>query len=90
MAELGEGSAAYHERIGQLAAELGIGVIGVGEAARLYEPATWVESPDDAAEIAREHLRPGDAVLVKASRAVGLEGIADEIANFARAWSLSS
>ena len=27
----------------------------------------------------------GDAVLVKASRAVGLEGFADEIANVARA-----
>jgi hypothetical protein len=28
-------------------------------------------------------------VLVKASRAVGLEGIADEIANFAHEWSPS-
>ena len=34
-------------------------------------------------------LRPGDAVLVKASRAVGLEGIAAEITNIARAWSQS-
>ena len=39
---------------------------------------------------ARVLVGPGDAVLVKASRAVGLEGIADEITNFARAWSLSS
>jgi UDP-N-acetylmuramyl pentapeptide synthase len=38
---------------------------------------------------ARSYLRPGDAVLVKASRAVGLEGIAGEITNFAEAWSLS-
>jgi UDP-N-acetylmuramyl pentapeptide synthase len=65
-------------------------VIGVGEAARRYEPAAWVASADDVAEAAREYLRPGDAVLVKASRAVGLEGIADEITNIARAWSLSS
>ena len=35
--------------------------------------------------LARALIEPGDAVLVKASRAVGLEGIADEIANFARA-----
>ena len=35
-------------------------------------------------------LRPGDVVLVKASRSAGLEGIADEIANFADAWSPSS
>jgi len=35
--------------------------------------------------IARALIEPSDAVLVKASRAVGLEGIADEIANFGRA-----
>ena len=90
MAELGDRSAAYHDRIGELAAELGIDVIGVGETARSYAPAAWVASAADVAEVAREYVRPGDAVLVKASRAVGLEGIADEIANFARAWSLSS
>jgi len=90
MAELGDESAAYHTRIGELAVELGIDVLGVGEAARRYEPAAWVESADGVAEAAREYLRPGDAVLVKASRAVGLEGIADEITNIARAWSLSS
>ena len=90
MAELGDGSAAYHDRIGELAADLGIDVIGVGEAARRYDPVTWVESRADVVEAAREYLRPGDAVLVKASRAVGLEGIADEITNIARAWSLSS
>jgi UDP-N-acetylmuramoyl-tripeptide--D-alanyl-D-alanine ligase len=87
MAELGESSAAYHREIGELAANLGIDVIGVGEPARLYAPIVWVESTAAVAEAAREYLRPGDAVLVKASRAVGLEGIADEIAKFARAWS---
>jgi hypothetical protein len=30
-------------------------------------------------------IEPDDAVLVKASRAVGLEGFADEVANSARA-----
>jgi hypothetical protein len=35
--------------------------------------------------LALAHIGPGDAVLVKASRVVGLEGFADEIANFARA-----
>jgi len=61
----------------------------VGEPARAYEPVAWVPTADDAVELARERLEPGDAVLVKASRAVGLEGIADEITKFARAWSLS-
>jgi UDP-N-acetylmuramoyl-tripeptide--D-alanyl-D-alanine ligase len=87
MAELGETSAAYHAEIGRLASVLGVEVIGVGDAARAYEPVAWVGSPDSAVEIARAEVRPGDAVLVKASRAIGLEGIADEIANFARAWS---
>jgi UDP-N-acetylmuramoyl-tripeptide--D-alanyl-D-alanine ligase len=87
MAELGEQSAAYHDRVGGLAADLGIDVIGVGEPARRYSPALWVESAADVVGAAREYLRPGDAVLVKASRAVGLEGIADEITNIARAWS---
>jgi UDP-N-acetylmuramoyl-tripeptide--D-alanyl-D-alanine ligase len=87
MAELGERSDAYHGEIGELAANLGIDVIGVGESARMYRPTVWVELAPAVAEAARAYLRPGDAVLVKASRAVGLEGIADEIANIARAWS---
>jgi len=65
-------------------------VIGVGEASWAYQPVAWAEDAEAAVEEARVLVGPGDAVLVKASRAVGLEGIADEITNFARAWSLSS
>jgi UDP-N-acetylmuramoyl-tripeptide--D-alanyl-D-alanine ligase len=90
MAELGSASAEYHREIGRLAAELGIEVIGVGEPARGYEPAAWAATRDEALALARARVEPGDAVLVKASRAVGLEGFADEIANSARAWSQSS
>jgi UDP-N-acetylmuramoyl-tripeptide--D-alanyl-D-alanine ligase len=90
MAELGEASVAFHEAIGALAAELGIVVIGVGERAGLYEPVALAGDAGEAIRTARAYLLPGDAVLVKASRAVGLEGIADEIANFAEAWSPSS
>jgi UDP-N-acetylmuramoyl-tripeptide--D-alanyl-D-alanine ligase len=86
MAELGQAASAYHRDLGEHARELGIEVIGVGEAARDYEPAAWAATPAEAVAIARERIGPGDAVLVKASRAVGLEGIADEITNFARAW----
>jgi UDP-N-acetylmuramoyl-tripeptide--D-alanyl-D-alanine ligase len=85
MAELGSQSELFHDQIGHLAADLGIDVIGVGEAARRYTPAVWVASVAEVAEAARSYLRPGDAILVKASRAVGLEGIAEEIAKFARA-----
>jgi UDP-N-acetylmuramyl pentapeptide synthase len=68
-----------------VAAGLGIEVVGVGEPARAYDPVAWAPTPDEVIVLARALLEPGDAVLVKASRAVGLEGIADEIANFARA-----
>ena len=89
MAELGAASVGYHRQIGELAAELGVHVIGVGEPARAYRPAVWAPTKEAAVEAARGFLQPGDAVLVKASRAVGLEGIAEEITNFARAWSPS-
>ena len=85
MAELGEASPDYHREIGRLAAELGIEVIGIGEPARAYEPLAWAPTRDEALVLARAHIGPGDAVLVKASRTVGLEGFADEITNFARA-----
>jgi UDP-N-acetylmuramoyl-tripeptide--D-alanyl-D-alanine ligase len=89
MAELGDASVAYHREIGAAAADLGIEVVGVGEPARAYAPVAWASTPEEALVVARALLKPGDAILVKASRSVGLEGIADEIANFARTWSLS-
>ncbi len=85
MAELGDASETYHRELGALAADLEIEVIGVGEPARAYEPVAWAPTADEALVLARALIEPGDAVLVKASRAVGLEGFADEIANFARA-----
>ena len=89
MAELGSESARYHREIGELASRLGVEVIGVGDPARAYEPMVWVAGTEEVVDAARSTLRPGDAVLVKASRAVGLEGIAAEITKFARAWSPS-
>ena len=86
MAELGAESERYHREIGALTRERGIEVVGVGELARAYEPEAWAATREDALAIAAETIRPGDAVLVKASRSVGLEGIADEITNIARAW----
>jgi UDP-N-acetylmuramoyl-tripeptide--D-alanyl-D-alanine ligase len=89
MAELGEGSSGFHAEIGVLAKDLGVDVVGVGASARAYDPVAWVPDAEHAGEAASAVIEPGDAVLVKASRAVGLEGIASEIANFAEAWSPS-
>lgn len=91
MAELGEAAGAYHREIGALLAELGIEVlIAVGDGARAYlEPGVaemrWLPGPDGFADL----LRPGDAILVKASRAVGLEGVPSAIAKLAEQWSES-
>jgi UDP-N-acetylmuramoyl-tripeptide--D-alanyl-D-alanine ligase len=89
MAELGESGDAYHRQIADLVRELEVEVMGVGEPASAYGAAVLVADAEEAAAASRGFVRPGDAVLVKASRAVGLEGIADEIANFAHEWSLS-
>jgi len=79
MAELGAGSAMYHEEIAALIRELAIEhVIAVGEEARVYG-GEWVPTAADAAARLREQLRPGDVVLVKGSRSVGLEAVAENL-----------
>ena len=81
MAELGGHAERYHREIGELADGLGIEVVAVGELARGYGADTWVPDAPAAVAAARERLRPGDAVLVKASRALALEGVAPALAN---------
>ena len=63
-------------------------MIGVGEPARAYLAHADGFVVDDAAAFDRiaASLRPGDAILVKASRAVGLEGIPALIEKHSRAW----
>jgi len=83
MAELGEHSDRYHEEVGELAGTLGMKVLAVGELARGYGAVEWVPDAGTALARLRELVRPGDAVLVKASRAIALEGIAPALANVA-------
>jgi UDP-N-acetylmuramoyl-tripeptide--D-alanyl-D-alanine ligase len=78
MAELGDAAPAYHEEVGELVRELGVHVIGVGEQARAYG-GEWVPTAAEAVERLRAELRPGDAVLVKGSRSVGLEVVAEKL-----------
>jgi UDP-N-acetylmuramoyl-tripeptide--D-alanyl-D-alanine ligase len=79
MAELGPEAPRYHEEIGRAAGTVAV-VIGVGELARGYEPDAWAPTAAAAVDLARELVRPGDAVLVKGSRAVGLEVVAEALA----------
>jgi len=78
MAELGETAPAYHREIGELVKELGVYVIAVGELARDYG-GEWVATAAEARERLRKELRPGDVVLVKGSRSVGLEVVAENL-----------
>jgi UDP-N-acetylmuramoyl-tripeptide--D-alanyl-D-alanine ligase len=80
MGELGDTAEAAHVGVGRLAARLGVRhLVAVG--APDYRAGYGEESmvvPDVAAalQLLHERLRPGDVVLVKASRAVGLERVA--------------
>jgi UDP-N-acetylmuramoyl-tripeptide--D-alanyl-D-alanine ligase len=83
MAELGADAPRYHREIGEDAAGIDI-VLGVGELARNYEPDEWVATAVEAAEISPGLVRPGDAILVKGSRSVGLEIVAEALSGVAR------
>jgi UDP-N-acetylmuramoyl-tripeptide--D-alanyl-D-alanine ligase len=81
MRELGPDAATYHREVGEYARERGVElIIGVGEQALAYEPDERVADAEAAADALAEALRPGDAVLVKGSRAVGLERVAEKLA----------
>jgi UDP-N-acetylmuramoyl-tripeptide--D-alanyl-D-alanine ligase len=79
MAELGPEAPRYHEEIGREAGTVSL-VIGVGELARAYEPDAWASTAAEAVALTRELVRPGDVVLVKGSRSVGLEIVAEALA----------
>ena len=81
MAELGRTAPAYHREVGEAAAEAGVDeLLAVGELARGYleagVPGRWFPNVHEAVRAVGDVVRPGDAVLVKASRAVGLEAVA--------------
>jgi UDP-N-acetylmuramoyl-tripeptide--D-alanyl-D-alanine ligase len=80
MRELGPEAAAYHREIGEYARQRGVElIIGVGEQASSYEPDQQVADAEAAADALAAALGPGDAVLVKGSRAVGLERVAEKL-----------
>ncbi|HVE26937.1 MAG TPA: cyanophycin synthetase, partial [Sporichthya sp.] len=91
MRELGESSAAEHEAVGRLVADMDITrLVVVGDGARATQAGAlaarpWADAPvfvDDvaaAAELLARELAPQDVVLVKASRAAGLEKIAEAL-----------
>jgi UDP-N-acetylmuramoyl-tripeptide--D-alanyl-D-alanine ligase len=87
MAELGRTAPDYHHEVGEAVAEVGIDeLLAIGEHARGYiEGASgvssrWTPNVHEALRELDEVVRPGDAVLVKGSRAMGLEAVAEALA----------
>lgn len=91
MLELGDESLTAHDAIGRLAVRLDISrLVAVGEGARPIhmgaahegswgDESTWVSDADAALDLLSDELQPGDVVLVKASRAGGLERVAEAL-----------
>ena len=85
MLELGPDEGHYHEQIGEHAQQTGVDVlIAVGPlaalmGARFDGDLHRVENAAAAAELTSELLRPGDTVIIKASRGVGLEVVAEHL-----------
>ncbi|HVL83096.1 MAG TPA: UDP-N-acetylmuramoyl-tripeptide--D-alanyl-D-alanine ligase [Pseudonocardia sp.] len=75
MGELGEASAAAHAEVAAAARRLGVDELVAVDCPE-YGAARAVAGVEEAAALLAAELRPGDVVLVKASRAVGLERLA--------------
>jgi UDP-N-acetylmuramoyl-tripeptide--D-alanyl-D-alanine ligase len=88
MTELGPNAPGFHEEIGREAVKHGVeALVAVGTLARSYLhgaaaiPITrWAPDAGSAAAEAADVVQPGDCVLVKASRVMGLEQVAEALA----------
>jgi UDP-N-acetylmuramoyl-tripeptide--D-alanyl-D-alanine ligase len=92
MLELGDSTVEEHDALGRMVVRLNISkLIAVGELARpVYDAAqlegswgneaTWVGTAEEAHEILRHELAPGDIVLFKSSNASGLGVLGDRVA----------
>jgi UDP-N-acetylmuramoyl-tripeptide--D-alanyl-D-alanine ligase len=91
MRELGAASREQHDAIGRLVVRLNVSrLVVVGEGARPIHlgaglegswsgESVFVPDTESAVEFLRDDIAPGDVVLVKASRAAGLERVAEAL-----------
>jgi UDP-N-acetylmuramoyl-tripeptide--D-alanyl-D-alanine ligase len=85
MAELGAGAPDFHREVGRAVAEAGVeALVAIGPLACGYlderiPTVRWAPSVEEGLAGIHELLEPGDVVLVKGSRALGLEAVADAL-----------
>jgi UDP-N-acetylmuramoyl-tripeptide--D-alanyl-D-alanine ligase len=86
MRELGRDSERFHEEIGRHAAGAAGVLVAVGPLADAYErgyagagEVARAAEATDAADLVRDVVRDGDVVLIKASRAAGLERVTEAL-----------
>jgi UDP-N-acetylmuramoyl-tripeptide--D-alanyl-D-alanine ligase len=83
MAELGDYTDDAHLEVARAVEEIGVEIlISVGARARVYGGRTAADA-DEAITILRGELKPGDCVLVKGARVLGLERVAEALAGVA-------
>ena len=92
MLELGDASVEEHDRIGRLVVRMNISkLIAVGDETKpIYNAAhlegswgneaTWVKTPEEAEQILRAEVHPGDIVLFKSSNGAKLGILGDQVA----------
>jgi UDP-N-acetylmuramoyl-tripeptide--D-alanyl-D-alanine ligase len=89
MYELGAGADAFHQAVGEHCAAAGVRLVAVGELGRDFLTGApderWFASVDDCIAALPQLAPPGSAVLVKASRALHLERVAQALEDLADA-----
>ncbi len=86
MAELGEHSDEGHREVARAVEAVGIElVVAIGPRAIAYG-GRHVDTVEDALVLLDELLRPGDCVLVKGARAMGLERVAEALTTASASW----
>ena len=91
MRELGERSLVEHDELGRLCVRLDVNkLLAVGSAGKIIQmgaaqEGSWgdeaihVETTGQAIDFLKTSIAPGDVIFIKASRAVGLEGVASAL-----------
>ena len=79
MLELGPDEVAFHEEIGRYAVQRADVLVTVGPLAAHMSGGHATADAGEAAAVVREIMRPGDTILIKASRGVGLQAVAEAL-----------